>query len=96
MQIVPNNSTIKLSTHHKKIIEDIFKNPVQADIPWKEIESLFLALGASISEGRGSRVRVELTGIRAVFHRPHPDRNTDKGAVMAVRRFLLSTGVQFI
>lgn len=96
MQIVPNSSTIKLSTHHKKTLVNIFTNPVQADIPWKEIEALFLALGATISEGNGSRVRIEITGVRAVFHRPHPDRNTDKGAVMAVRRFLLSTGVTFI
>jgi len=29
-----------------------------------------------------------LNGVRAVFHRPHPERVTDKGAVSSVRRFL--------
>ena len=52
-----------------------------------------LALGANISEGNGSRVRVELRGERAVFHRPHPENTTDKGAVKSVRRFLANAGV---
>ncbi|WP_315855755.1 type II toxin-antitoxin system HicA family toxin [Rhizobium leguminosarum] len=41
-----------------------------------------------VSEGNGSRVRVALNGVRAVFHRPHPQKETDKGAVRSVRRFL--------
>ncbi len=50
-------------------------------------------LGAERSEGRGSRVRFLLKGTEAVFHRPHPRPDTDKGAVAAVRRFLESAGV---
>ncbi|WP_319025520.1 type II toxin-antitoxin system HicA family toxin [Phyllobacterium calauticae] len=42
-----------------------------------------------MTEGQGSRVRIALNGIRAVFHRPHPQKETDKGAVKSVRRFLL-------
>ncbi len=34
-------------------------------------------MGAEITEGRGSRVRVALKGVRAVFHRPHPEKETD-------------------
>ena len=59
-----------------------------------DIESLFVALGADISEGRGSRVRVALNEVRAVFHRPHPKRVTNKGAVKSVRRFLQEAGVK--
>ncbi len=40
------------------------------------------------------RVRVALNGVRAVFHRPHPERVTDKGAVKSVRRFLESAEVR--
>jgi len=53
-----------------------------------------LALGATISEGNGSRVRVMLNGAMAVFHRPHPEGNTDKGAIKSVRKFLENAGVQ--
>lgn len=51
------------------------------------------ALGAEISEGNGSRVRIALNGVRAVFHRPHPQKETDKGAVVSMRRFLLEAGI---
>ena len=73
---------------------DIFSNPIKSDITWSDIESLFMALGAKISEGKGSRIRVELNGERAVFHRPHPEKNTDKGAIVSVRKFLSNAGVK--
>jgi len=31
--------------------------------------------------------------VRAVFHRPHPRKETDKGALRSMRRFLLEAGV---
>ncbi|WP_027396251.1 type II toxin-antitoxin system HicA family toxin [Anaerovibrio lipolyticus] len=74
-------------------LNDIFFNPVKAGIKWSDIEALFISLGATITEGNGSRVRVLLNGERAVFHRPHPENTTDKGAVKAVRRFLKNSGV---
>lgn len=74
--------------------EEIFKNPVQSDIEWQEIESLLKSLGANISEGNGSRVRIELNEQRAVFHRPHPEKVTDKGAIKSMRRFLDNAGVK--
>ena len=82
-----NNRTLK--TYH-----DIYKNPVQSGIPWEDVETMFLALGAKISEGAGSRVRVALNGVRAVFHRPHPENTTDKGAMKSVRKLLDYAGVK--
>ena len=76
-------------------MELIYRNPVQADIPWDDIEKLFSALGATLTEGSGSRLRVKLNGLRAVFHRPHPRKITDKGAVISVRKFLENTGVSY-
>jgi hypothetical protein len=32
--------------------------------------------------------------VRAVFHRPHPEKTTDKGALKSVRRFLLEAGIK--
>ncbi len=72
----------------------IFEDPVRSDILWNDIESLLYALGAEITEGRGSRVRVALKGVRAVFHRPHPRKVTDKGSVKSMRRFLIAAGVK--
>ena len=77
-----------MNKKHKKTLDKIIEKPERSDIPWKDIESLIIALGGEISEGKGSRVRIFMNGIRAVFHRPHPKRVTDKGAVKSMRRFL--------
>lgn len=71
----------------------IFEKPVRANIRWPDVETLLRAHGATITEGAGSRVRIELNGVRAVFHRPHPRPETDKGAVVALRKFLEEAGI---
>jgi hypothetical protein len=78
---------------HRNTLEAIFADPVRANVLWADIEALFVAAGASISQGRGSRLRVSLNGVDAVFHRPHPRKETDKGALRSVRRFLREAGV---
>lgn len=66
----------------------------RSDVNWADIMSLLQHLGAEISEGKGSRVRIALNGIRAVFHCPHPGRETVKGALKSMRRFLAEAGVK--
>jgi hypothetical protein len=83
-----------MNKKHHKTLQVIFRDPVQSNILWDDIEKLLVACGAEISEGRGSRVRIALNEVRAVFHRPHPRKETDKGAVMSMRRFLIEAGVE--
>jgi hypothetical protein len=78
---------------HEKTLAAIFADPVRASINWSDIEAMLKHCGAEISEGSGSRVRIALNGVRAVFHRPHPQKETDKGAVKSMRRFLTEAGV---
>jgi len=85
---------MELSRKHQATLDAIFATPVRASIVWSDIEALFRACGAEISEGNGSRVRIALNGVRAVFHRPHPEKETDKGAVKSVRRFLTESGIE--
>ncbi|WP_379914041.1 type II toxin-antitoxin system HicA family toxin [Marinobacterium aestuariivivens] len=82
-----------MNSKQRRTLHSIFSDPVRSDIVWSDIENLLLALGAEITEGRGSRVRVSLNGCLAVFHRPHPQKETDKGALKSVRRYLLNAGV---
>jgi hypothetical protein len=77
----------------QKTLDDIFAIPIRANIAWADIESMLLALGAETSGGSGSRLRIKLNGVWAVFHRPHPQKETDKGAVKAMREFLEKAGV---
>jgi hypothetical protein len=78
----------------EKTYKAIFGEPVQSGIKWSDVEAMLTACGAVISEGEGSRVRVELNGVRAVFHRPNPQNTTDKGAVKSLRKFLNNAGVK--
>lgn len=77
-----------MQAKHRRTLEAIFEKPERSNIPWQDVEALFIALGAEVTEGRGSRVRVALHDVRAVFHRPHPQKETKKVAVKSVRRFL--------
>lgn len=85
---------IKLNKKHQKILDSIFVEPARSNVIWNDIEKLLKALGTEISQGRGSRVRLYLNGVKAVFHRPHPKKETDKGALKSMRRFLIEAGVK--
>jgi len=79
---------------HQKTLESIFARPTSGNINWADIESLFIELGAELSEREGSRIGVRLFRERRVFHRPHPSPNTDKGAVASIRKWLKENGVE--
>ena len=79
---------------HRKTLERIFARPVSGTIPWRDIEALFIELGAEINEREGSRIGVFLFGEIRVFHRPHPSPETDKGAVASIRTVLQQNGVE--
>ncbi|MBM4397104.1 MAG: type II toxin-antitoxin system HicA family toxin [Deltaproteobacteria bacterium] len=83
-----------MTTRHQRTLVRVFETPERPDIAWRDIEALLSAVGAELSEGRGSRIRVALNGVRAVFHRPHPRKEADKGMVKSVRRFLTEAGVK--
>lgn len=79
---------------HAKTLEVIFARPTPANIQWRDIEALFIELGATVIEREGSRIAVILFGQVQIFHRPHPQPDTDKGAVASVRKWLESHGVK--
>jgi len=79
---------------HERVLAAVFSNPVRPDIPWNRVEAMLRHLGAEKSQGSGSRVRFALNGVRAVFHRPHPARETDRGTIVSLRRFLIEAGIR--
>ncbi len=79
---------------HQRTLALIFARPTSANVQWRDIEALFIELGAEVSEREGSRVAVVLFAEARVFHRPHPSPNTDKGAVASIRKWLEQQGVE--
>jgi hypothetical protein len=94
LKVVSKNDINYMRSKHRKTLDLIFKDPVRPDIRWSDIESLLAALGGELAEGSGSRIRIYLKGVRAIFHRPHPQKETDQGTVRSVRRFLTEAGVR--
>jgi hypothetical protein len=82
-----------MNRRHVKTLDSIFKVPPPSNVTWNDCEKLLLALGAEISEGEGSRVRIVLSGVKAVFHRPHPRKEVDRGALVSLRKFMENAGV---
>ncbi len=84
---------MSLKRKHEATLEAIFRRPVSDTIRWKDIESLFIALGAEVEEREGSRVAVIFPGeMPAIFHRPHPAPTTDKWAMNVIRQWLERMG----
>ena len=83
-----------MNRRHERTLAASFAHPVSGNIRWRDIEALFRALGADVVEREGSRIAVVVFGQVQVFHRPHPEPTTDKGAVTSIRKWLESTGVK--
>jgi len=73
---------------NKKILTAIFTTPTRANIRFSDIESLVKALGGEVREGSGSRVVLEISGIREYAHRPHPGKETKRYVVEKIREWL--------
>ena len=84
---------ISLSKKHQRTLDKIFENPVRSDVAWRDIEAMLKAMGCRVEEGNGSRVRLYQNERVATFHRPHPQKETDKGALKSMRKFLCDAGV---
>ena len=87
------DATRIMSRKHDKTIAALFANPVRANIAWVDVLGLLSSLGAEITQGSGSRVRVALREVKAVFHVPHPERELSRPMVRSVRDFLMRAEV---
>ena len=85
---------VAMNSKHRKTLAAVFTDPVSGTIEWAAVESLLLAAGAQLIEGRGSRVRFEKDGEVATFHRPRPAKEAKRYQVRDARDFLERIGVR--
>lgn len=83
-----------MNARHTKTLQAIFAKPSPATLEWQRIESLFIAIGCEVIEGRGSRVRFAYNNRIAAFHRPHPAKEAKPYQVEQARDFLSAIGVK--
>jgi hypothetical protein len=83
--------------HHRRTLQSLFAHPLQHGVRVSQVEALFRALGAEVSERDDRRLHIRLpngaeTWIRLACGVGQPD--LDAEAVMRVRRFLEEAGVR--
>lgn len=83
-----------MSAKHRKTLAAIFARPTPATIAFSEIESLVKALGGTVIEREGSRVKIDLMGEQWHCHRPHPGKEAKRYQVEEARELLERVGVQ--
>ena len=77
----------------RKTLDALFTRPAPANLKWDKVISLFKALGGEVSLEGGSMVAVKIGNRRAVFHRPHPEKEIGRGRAQHIRRFLENAGI---
>lgn len=82
--------------HHLRTLQALFAHPLQHGVRSSQVEALFRALGAEVSEGENRRLHIRMpnggeTWIRVGCGVRNPD--LDSEAMMRVRRFLEEAGV---
>ena len=83
----------RMNNKQRKTLNAIFSSPTPANLKWKDIEALFIALGATVIEGSGSRVSFILNDEKGDFHRPHPRKEAKRYQVKNAQRFLNQAGI---
>ncbi len=83
-----------MNSRHRKTLVAIFARPTSPSIVFADIESLFKALGGSVHEREGSRVKMVLAGHEWRCHRPHPGKEAKRYQVEEARELLERAGIK--
>jgi len=83
-----------VNSKNRKILELIYKNPINGNIEWRKIESLLVSLGVVVIEGKGSLVTFIKDEARVEVHRPHPNKEALRYRIKHIRSFLKDLGVE--
>ena len=83
-----------MKTKHRKTLQAIFARPTSPSAVFSDIESLVVALGGSVTEREGSRVKITLQGEQWYCHRLHPGKEAKRYQVEEARELLERIGVK--
>lgn len=83
-----------MNSKHRKTLAAVFDKPTSASIVFSDIESLVKALGGSVHEREGSRVKLVLGGHEWRCHRPHPGKEAKRYQVEEARALLEQAGLK--
>lgn len=82
-----------MGSNHQRTLEQIFSDPVPANIRFRDIESLVKSLGGEVVERGGSKVMFVLNQVKWWLDRPHPGKDAKRYQVRDLRTFFENAGV---
>ena len=83
-----------MNAKHRKTLQAIFSKPTSAALLFANIESLVIALGGTVVEREGSRVKISLGDEQWHCHRPHPGKEAKRYQVEEARELLERVGIK--
>jgi hypothetical protein len=83
-----------MNTKQLRTLKAIFSRPTTATIVFSDIEALFVALGGTITERAGSRIKISLQSEQWHCHRPHPGKEAKRYQVEEARELLERLGIK--
>jgi hypothetical protein len=83
-----------VNAKQRKTLTAVFARPTSATIPFADIEALIKALGGTVEEREGSRVKIDLMGEHWRCHRPHPSKEAKRYQVEEARELFERVGVK--
>lgn len=81
-----------MNAKHRRILAAIFARPTSPAVVFSDIEALVRALGGTVHEREGSRVKLVLAGHEWRCHRPHPGKEARRYQVEEARELLERAG----
>lgn len=84
-----------MNRKQRATINGIFDTPTRSNIRFSDIERLFISLGGTLFEGKGSAIRIAFpNGMKYDQHRPHPQKEAKRYQVEDARTLLELMGVE--
>ena len=80
-----------MNHRHRKTLHALFAHPIAGNLSPKELEGVFLELGAEVDTAHSGKLHVTLNGRSANF--AHPTHTMPHDEVVQVRKFLQACGV---
>ncbi|MHA1539610.1 MAG: type II toxin-antitoxin system HicA family toxin [Alphaproteobacteria bacterium] len=80
--------------HHRKTLEDVFRDPPAHDIAWENIETMLHGCSAHVSHSDNNRMRLLMGGCVAIFHRREGAACIGRKTLKDLREFLIRAGVR--
>ncbi len=80
-----------MNHRHRKVLHALFAHPINANLHFRDIESVFKELGGELGHSGNGRLSVRLGNHSAAFHAA--GHSVPKQEVVQIRKFLEVCGV---